>query len=1110
MRKHFRGMAAVSAVLLPTLFLSFAAPSGSAAPTAPKVDPDILTATQLTPSGRVEGYKSASAGLAKSSPGLVARSDAAMVPVMIKLDQDSLAAYRGGIDGLAATSPAVTKSDLDLSSGAARSYTSYLKKHETRAISALKKVAPRATVRSAQRVVYGGLAASVPANKIKDILKIDGVVAVQRDVLHKQLTDASATFLNAGPIHAKLGGQPNAGKGVIYGNLDSGVWPEHPSFADQGNLSAPPATASGTPRECSFGDNPLTPANDPFACQNKLIGGAHLTETYDAIQGDDIYAGTARDADGHGTHTTSTSAGNPVASAPVFGVDRGPLAGMAPGAWVMEYKVCGPAGCFSSDSSAAVAEAILDGVDVINFSISGGTDPSTDPVELAFLDAYAAGVFVAASAGNEGPGASTANHLSPWVTTVAASTQTREFASTLTLSAAGGDTFTADGASITASAGPLPVVMASAAPYSRPLCDAPAPAGTFTGQIVACERGGNGRVEKGYNVKQGGAAGMVLYNPTLQDIETDNHWLPAVHLADGTAFKAFMTGHTGVTGQFTAGQKRNGKGDIMASFSSRGPAGNFIKPDVTAPGVQILAGQTPTPDSITGGPQGEYFMAIAGTSMSSPTVAGAAILMKAAHPRWTPGQIKSALMTTSITDVLKEDETTKADPFDMGAGRIDIGKSDLAPLSFDESAADYAALSADKVHAVDLNLPSINAPVLPGRLDTVRTAKNVSGKRTTFGVRSSAPGNSSITVSPSKFTLGPGQSINLKVAIRTDSRIGAQQFGRIAIEPRDSKSAAMHLPVAWIHTQGTATLSQSCADASVARGRSTTCEVAATNNAFEPQTVNLKTRVSDNLSITKVTGATRMSKSRARLRNVTLAGAQPGVPSMDASEGPAGYLPLDAFGLTPDPLGDEDLVNYSVPAYTFNGKTYTDIGVDANGYLVAGGGTAEDNNCCELPDGADPSAPNNVMAPFWTDLDGTGAPGVFVGSLTDGTSTWIVVEYRVFAWGTTSERVFQTWIGTNGVQDISYAYDPTDLPTQPAGQDLLYGAENEVGDGDMVAGAPTEDQVITSTDPAPGDTAVYSLSVRGDRKGFGGVTTRMTATGVPGTTIERDSLVVTK
>ena len=137
---------------------------------------------------------------------------------------------------------------------------------------------------------------------------------------------------------------------------------------------------------------------------------------------------TARDSNGHGSHTASTSAGNRLASAPVLGVDRGPINGIAPGAWLSVYKVCGIEGCYASDSAAAVQQAILDGVDVINFSISGGDDPFTDPVELAFLDAYAAGVFVSTSAGNDGPGASTANHLSPWVTSVAASTQTREFA----------------------------------------------------------------------------------------------------------------------------------------------------------------------------------------------------------------------------------------------------------------------------------------------------------------------------------------------------------------------------------------------------------------------------------------------------------------------------------------------------------------------------------------------------------------------------------------------------------------------------------------------------------------------------------------------------------
>ena len=110
----------------------------------------------------------------------------------------------------------------------------------------------------------------------------------------------------------------------------------------------------------------------------------------------------------------------------------------------------GALGCFQSDTTDAVAEAIRDGVEVINFSISGGQDPRTDPVELAFLDAYTAGVFVAASAGNSGPGESTTDHRSPWVTTVAASTQARQFESMLTVTGEDGATATFEGSTITA------------------------------------------------------------------------------------------------------------------------------------------------------------------------------------------------------------------------------------------------------------------------------------------------------------------------------------------------------------------------------------------------------------------------------------------------------------------------------------------------------------------------------------------------------------------------------------------------------------------------------------------------------------------------------------
>ena len=146
--------------------------------------------------------------------------------------------------------------------------------------------------------------------------------------------------------------------------------------------------------------------------------------TYDALVGllPSEYS-TARDDNGHGSHTASTSAGNRGVAASIFGLARGVISGIAPRAHVMAYKVCGDQGCYQSDSVAAIQKAIPDSVNVINFSISGGANPYADPVELAFLSAYDAGIFVAASAGNSGPGPETVDHRGPWVTTVGASTR---------------------------------------------------------------------------------------------------------------------------------------------------------------------------------------------------------------------------------------------------------------------------------------------------------------------------------------------------------------------------------------------------------------------------------------------------------------------------------------------------------------------------------------------------------------------------------------------------------------------------------------------------------------------------------------------------------------
>jgi hypothetical protein len=310
----------------------------------------------------------------------------------------------------------------------------------------------------------------------------------------------------------------------------------------------------------------------------------------------------------------------------------------------------------------------------------------------------------------------------------------------------------------------------------------------------------------------------------------------------------------------------------------------------------------------------------------------------------------------------------------------------------------------------------------------------------------------------------------------------------------------MHLPVAFVAGQGDVTLTSTCDAASIPRNTTTTCDVTAVNNGPVEATVDLTTTVSTNLGITGVTGADQVNSRTVELTDVVLGGAAPGVPSVDPGPSVAGFLPLALFGVTPIPIGDEEILNFGVPAFEYNGETYTTLGVDSNGYSIAGGGSSEDNNCCLLPAGPDPAPPNNMLAPFWTDLDGTGADGILIAVLTDGVNDWIVVEHQVNVFGTTSNRHFQVWIGVNGVQDISYAYDPAALPADPAGQDFLVGAENVDGEGDVSSFLPTEDLVVTSTDPTPGGVATYELTVIGRRVGVGSVTTDMTASTVPGVT----------
>ncbi|WP_283133468.1 S8 family serine peptidase [Rhizohabitans arisaemae] len=1090
--------------------------SAEPTPSSTTLKPDVRAVSgkwKATPLGTpqvVNGAKSPSGRLAKSDAALLRSTSKAPVRVVVKLDYDSVAAYKGGLKGFAATSPAATGRDFTLKSDPVRRYESHIASVENTFLTALAKAVPEAKAGQRLRLVYGGIALSVPANKAAELLKLPGVAAVQEDRLAQPTTDSTPAFMGAPTIYSQLGGSANAGKGVIVGILDSGSWPEHPSYNDPGTLPAPPPTADGSPRVCDFGDNPLTPANDPFVCTGKLISGQPFLDTYNAQVGGEVFPDSARDSNGHGTHTSTTAAGGPVSGANPLGINRGNIQGIAPAAHVAVYKVCGAQGCYQSDSAAAVARAILDRVRVINFSISGGEDPYSDPVELAFLDAYAAGVLVSASAGNSGPGPDTVAHRSPWVTTVAASTQTRTYESTVTLNGSGGSVATVKGASVTAGvASPRQVVRASAPPYNNALCTTPAPPGLFTGKIVACERG-PGRVIKGFNIRQGGAAGMILYNTTPLDVMTDNHWLPTVHIDQPatTTLLNFLTANPAATATLTQGTQTTWQGDRMTSFSSRGPGGDFLKPDVTAPGLHILAGQTPVLEDASGGPTGQYYQAIAGTSMSSPNNAGAAALLFALHPTWTPGQVKSALETTARTAVFKENGTTPADPFDFGGGRVDLTKAGNPGLTFDETAADFTASATDPLNRIDLNLPSINAPTMPGIITAKRTAKNVTGQALTYNATGTAPSGAAVVVVPPVFTLQPGASIDLTVIVTATDLPDGQYFGQVNLDqvggPRD-----LHLPVAFYRQEGVVPIDQTCVPSTIARntGRST-CTVKIQNNSLSTADVTATSVLDSRIRLTSVTGATQAGP-RTAVAQATLAGRQPDRPTIAPGPTPAGYLPLDAFGVTPVPIGDEQALNFNVPGFRFAGKTYNSLGIVSNGYSVAGG--ASGDQISYLPQNLpDPSPPNGELATFWTDLDGTGAPGVYAATLTDGVSSWIVVEWRVNVYGTASGRVFQQWIGVNGAEDISFTYDPANLPAAPpAGYGLTVGAENDDGSaGAQIAGPPTQDLVVVSTPGTPGGSHTYTLEVQGVATGVGTVRTATSTPLVRGVTVEVDKITV--
>jgi len=1100
----------------------------AAADATGSLDPSSLTATELSPDSTFSASKSDD--IAQTDPSLLGLTSSDPVNVMIKYSYAATASYAGGVDGLAPTSPRKTGKSLKDNDQAVQQYESYIKAREAETSAAIQQTVPGVAIDTSYTTVYGGVSATVPGDQIANILNVPGVEAVQKDSLQQTLAqDDATTFVGAAAVWPSLGGEAHAGRGVVIGLIDTGVWPENPFFADNAGLPAP----AGSPA-CQFGDgSDVAHLGPTFACNHKLVGAYAFTHTYLTAHGSDGAAEfcnqaalvcSARDPEGHGTHTASTAAGDLVSSAVLYGVDRGPVSGMAPGAEIIEYRVCLSAGCFSSDSVAAVQQAIKDGVSVLSYSISGGANPYTDAVELAFLDAFNAGITVSASAGNSGPAAGTTDHGGPWVITVGASTSDRFFTSTLNLAASNGDTFAMPGVTITDGiTSATPVVLASTLPKQGggtedALCQSKLVAGSATGKVVACQRGVNARVDKGFNALQGGAAGMILFNPISQDVETDNHWLPAIHVnGPSTALLAFINGHTGVTATWVQGTPSATRGDVMAAFSSRGPSAFFLKPDITAPGIQVLAGMTPQPHGTVNGPPGNLFQAIAGTSMSAPHVAGSAVLVKATHPDWTPAQIKSALMTSAAQDVVKEDGTTAATPFDSGAGGLRVNRAVNPTLVFDETFTDYVASSTDPLARVNLNLPSVDATTMSGQLTTSRTAKNVSGADQKLTVSIQQPASGTITVNGKtrdNFRVAAGEQVTFSIAISAPFAAEGQYFGRITLTPLSGNSVT--IPVAFNKHQGAVTLTQSCSPTTIAVSAAAHCTTTATNLAPTAATVSLAVQTRS-LRFENVVGATPTGPHGVSASGTLSPAIPPQVTAIkdcgiaaNSCATPSGYLPLSLLGVNPlSGVGDDTISNLNVPAFSYGGESYSRIGVVSNGYIVVGGGTSTDIvfHPQHFPN---PARPNNVIAPFWTDLNPspTGGGAIRAAVLTDGTNHWIVVDWsHAKNFGNSGTNSFEVWLkvgATPASEEISMVYG-TDLSTGDPDSGLNWGAENRDGTSGLNIPPPgpaagSQWRVFVSG-PTPGGHQTISYDLTSDEAGTYTSTASMTSNLTAGTTL---------
>ncbi len=808
---------------------------------------------------------------------------------IVQLAEPSAAQYHAA--QLQAAQPGasvVPRVRLDKSSAAIQSYAARLQETQDRVFA---RAGADSELIYRYRFGLNGFAARMHPSQAHKLASLPEVLHVWEDEVRPLATNFSLDFLDLFNRNDGLRGAAALdGEDVVIGIIDSGIAPEHPALKDTQEADRPRLCRGDWAENSLLGRwlcrryrvrddklvyEPLETWNGTCAageqfeetdCNNKLIGARWFIDGAEAGGPiDDGEIRSARDVDGHGTHTATTAAGNKV-RASIFNRVIGRVQGIAPRARIAVYKACWlrpgdlRASCNTSDLANAIDMAVADGVDVINYSVGSSLDRLTAPDDLALMAAAKAGVVAVVAAGNEGPNLSTVGSPAggPWV--IAAAASSRE----------GKSSVEAMEVTLPSSiAGKYPVKEANFTPQlvdrgavdgdlvlvddndetldgggdgtTSDACQALVNGSDVSGKIAFIQRGGCDFDVKVANAADAGATAALVYNIAGDAIVMNGTSglsdIPALMVgqADGNLFLTEIDAGNVVTVKLDKQLfiEEDDTGNRMAVFSSRGPgpASDILKPDVTAPGINILAGFTP--DAANAMP-GENFAYLSGTSMSTPHVAGVAALLLEAHPDWTPAAIKSALMTSARQDITTDDGETSAHPFDFGAGHI-VPNAALNPgLVYDVSNDEYDAFACgtaspavsqarcDELEtagfsfaAADLNQPAVAVGRLANQRTVTRRVTNVGDEAANYTVDIEPPSGIGVAVEPPVISLQPGASAEFDVTLTMESGpLDLWRFGSIAWV-NNEKSIHSPLAIRPISVTAPAEITQFGVDGSV-------------------------------------------------------------------------------------------------------------------------------------------------------------------------------------------------------------------------------------------------------------------------------------------------------